>query len=146
MTIYPNATILGGQTVVGAGSTINGSVFLIESVPPGHTVSIRHPQPEIRPRPARRTNKAADSTDLPENLIPPGDFQVCSGSMGCVLCGRPARSGPDWLAYDFLPCLSRMAINFDQPVPLFPLPQCLLLPYGTTPAAHLRTALPTHDC
>ncbi|MDR3211294.1 MAG: serine acetyltransferase [Planctomycetota bacterium] len=34
--IYAGATILGGETVVGEGSTIGGSVWLTESVPP-HT-------------------------------------------------------------------------------------------------------------
>ncbi len=32
--IYANATVLGGETVVGRGSTIGGSVWLLHSVPP----------------------------------------------------------------------------------------------------------------
>ncbi len=36
--IYANATILGGDTVLGRGSTINGNVFVTRSVPPGTTV------------------------------------------------------------------------------------------------------------
>ena len=36
--IYAGATILGGETVVGRGSTIGGSVWLTESVPPGSRV------------------------------------------------------------------------------------------------------------
>ncbi len=32
--IYSNASILGGDTVIGAGSTVAGNVFLMESVPP----------------------------------------------------------------------------------------------------------------
>jgi serine O-acetyltransferase len=36
--IYANATILGGQTVIGAGSTIGGNVWLTESVAPGSRV------------------------------------------------------------------------------------------------------------
>jgi serine O-acetyltransferase len=39
--IYPNATILGGDTVIGRGSTINGNVFVTRSVEPGTTVT-RH--------------------------------------------------------------------------------------------------------
>jgi serine O-acetyltransferase len=39
--IYPNATILGGDTVIGRGSTINGNVFVTRSVAPGTTVT-RH--------------------------------------------------------------------------------------------------------
>ncbi len=36
--IYAGATILGGETVIGRGSTIGGSVWLTESVPPGSRV------------------------------------------------------------------------------------------------------------
>lgn len=36
--VYANATILGGDTVVGKGSTIGGNVFLTQSVPPGSVV------------------------------------------------------------------------------------------------------------
>ncbi len=34
VTIYPNSTMLGGETVIGARSTIGGNVFLVQSVPP----------------------------------------------------------------------------------------------------------------
>jgi serine O-acetyltransferase len=37
--IYANATILGGDTVVGAGSVIGGNVWLTHSVPPGSVVT-----------------------------------------------------------------------------------------------------------
>jgi serine O-acetyltransferase len=33
VTIYPNSTVLGGETVVGARSTVGGNVFLTQSVP-----------------------------------------------------------------------------------------------------------------
>jgi serine O-acetyltransferase len=33
VTVYPGATILGGETVIGEGSTIGGNVFLTTSVP-----------------------------------------------------------------------------------------------------------------
>ena len=36
--IYANATILGGETVIGRGSVIGGNVWLTSSVPPGSTV------------------------------------------------------------------------------------------------------------
>jgi serine O-acetyltransferase len=48
VTIYPNVTILGGDTVVGRGCTINGSVFLTFSVPPNYTVRVKHPELELR--------------------------------------------------------------------------------------------------
>lgn len=38
VTIYPNATILGGETVIGSGSTIGANVFLMESVAPASLV------------------------------------------------------------------------------------------------------------
>src|SRR5271165_685750 len=38
VTIYPNATILGGETVIGSGSTIGANVFLMASVAPGSLV------------------------------------------------------------------------------------------------------------
>ena len=37
--LYANAIVLGGQTVVGAGSTIGGNVWLTRSVPPGSVVT-----------------------------------------------------------------------------------------------------------
>lgn len=36
--IYPGATILGGDTVVGKGAVVGGNVFLMKSVPPHTTV------------------------------------------------------------------------------------------------------------
>lgn len=38
--IYPNATVLGGKTTLGAGSTVGANVFLRESVPPHSFVSM----------------------------------------------------------------------------------------------------------
>jgi serine O-acetyltransferase len=37
--IYANATILGGQTVIGKGSVIGGNAFVTASVPPGSKVT-----------------------------------------------------------------------------------------------------------
>jgi serine O-acetyltransferase len=46
--IYANATILGGKTVIGRGSTIGGNVFLMESVPPNSFVASKHPELHIK--------------------------------------------------------------------------------------------------
>lgn len=46
--IYSNATILGGDTVIGQGSVIGGNVFLMESVPPYSVVSANHPELRIK--------------------------------------------------------------------------------------------------
>jgi serine O-acetyltransferase len=54
VTIYPNATILGGETEIGEGSTIAGNVFLLESVPPYSRVSHEPHSLLIRPRESPR--------------------------------------------------------------------------------------------
>lgn len=43
--IYPTATILDGETVIGAGTTIGGNVWITESVPPDTKVILNHPKP-----------------------------------------------------------------------------------------------------
>ncbi|HEY2711010.1 MAG TPA: serine O-acetyltransferase EpsC [Chthoniobacterales bacterium] len=57
VTIYPNSTILGGRTTVGAGSTIGGNVFLMQSVPPDSLVYYEAKQMRViskRERPAEQ--------------------------------------------------------------------------------------------
>lgn len=39
--IYPGATILGGDTVIGKGAVIGGNVWVTHSVPPGVTVTLK---------------------------------------------------------------------------------------------------------
>lgn len=46
--IYANATILGGNTVVGAGATVAGNTFVTESIPAGAKVSAMHPELNVR--------------------------------------------------------------------------------------------------
>ena len=46
--IYSNASILGGDTLIGRGSTIGGNVFLMESVPPYSFVAAIHPELKIK--------------------------------------------------------------------------------------------------
>jgi serine O-acetyltransferase len=48
--IYANATILGGDTVIGKGSTIGGNVFLMESVPPESFVAYSNLELHIKPK------------------------------------------------------------------------------------------------
>jgi len=45
--IYANATILGGNTVIGRGSVIGSSVWLTHSVAPGTTVTLESPKLRI---------------------------------------------------------------------------------------------------
>lgn len=48
VTIYAQATILGGDTVVGAHSTVGGNVWLTESVEPYTFVSLENPKLVVR--------------------------------------------------------------------------------------------------
>jgi serine O-acetyltransferase len=63
--IYPNASILGGDTVIGQGATINGNVFITQSVPPHTRVSVKHPELQYRNRRPREFVQEA-----------PPDFQI----------------------------------------------------------------------
>ena len=49
VTIYANAIVLGGETNLGDGSIVGGSVFLTHSVEPGHQVSITPPVLNVCP-------------------------------------------------------------------------------------------------
>ncbi|MEO1235571.1 MAG: serine acetyltransferase [Planctomycetota bacterium] len=49
VTIYGNAIVLGGQTVIGEGATINGSLFVTRSVPAGHTASVDQLEVKLKP-------------------------------------------------------------------------------------------------
>ena len=46
--IYSNATILGGETIIGKGTTVGGNVLLVESVTPGSFVTTNSAQPKVR--------------------------------------------------------------------------------------------------
>ena len=48
VTIYANATVLGGQTTLGQGSVIGGSVFVTKSIPAGSRVALKAPEPRVR--------------------------------------------------------------------------------------------------
>jgi serine O-acetyltransferase len=52
--IYANATILGGDTVVGRGSIIGANVFLMESVPPHSLVVSEHARLKVKNDPPER--------------------------------------------------------------------------------------------
>lgn len=47
--IYPGATILGGDTVIGKGAVVGGNVWLTRSVPPGATVTLKTDTPPEAP-------------------------------------------------------------------------------------------------
>ena len=62
VTIYPNSTVLGGETVIGAGSTIGGNVFLTNSVPPNSLVFYEAKQLQV----VQKLPRGRVSADLPE--------------------------------------------------------------------------------
>jgi serine O-acetyltransferase len=60
--IYANATILGGDTVIGKGSVIGGNVFITSSVPPLNQVTAEPPKLKYRDkRPKSQRGGAFDS-------------------------------------------------------------------------------------
>jgi len=62
VTIYANAIILGGDTILGEGCTIGGSTFLTSSVPAGCTITST--APELRVRPPRTAPFAEPAADF----------------------------------------------------------------------------------
>ncbi len=63
VTIYANAAVLGGQTELGDGAVVGGSVFLAQSVEHDHQVSNAPPQLRIRQRDQRRDPDAPPAPD-----------------------------------------------------------------------------------
>jgi serine O-acetyltransferase len=61
VTIYPNSTVLGGETIVGARSTIGGNVFLTHSVPPDSLVSYEANQLQVVHKLARAEQQPNES-------------------------------------------------------------------------------------
>ena len=58
VTIYSNASVLGGETVIGEGSVIAGSIFVTESVPPNSRVTAE--AQKILVREAHKPKKPTD--------------------------------------------------------------------------------------
>lgn len=63
VTIYPNSTVLGGETVIGARSTIGGNVFLVNSVPPDSLVFYEEKQLQTRSKVAGRPHAKLATDD-----------------------------------------------------------------------------------
>ncbi len=55
VTIYAHATILGGDTTIGANSVIGGNVWLLDSVPPNSIAYFKSDDLVIRPRQKKET-------------------------------------------------------------------------------------------
>ncbi len=71
VTIYANAIILGGDTVIGEGSTIGGSVFVTTSVPPNSVVTFT--PPELRMKTKGESGSGSDGRSKPQ---PPASNQT----------------------------------------------------------------------
>ncbi len=69
VTIYANAIILGGETIIGDNSVIGGSVFVTSSVPPDSIVTFK--PPELRMK--QKGNDQAKLTDA-SSSEPTDDF------------------------------------------------------------------------
>jgi serine O-acetyltransferase len=67
VTIYANATVLGGETTLGQDAVIGGSVFLTSAIPDNARVTVK--APELRVSKRRKT-------DHRQSIIDPHDFQI----------------------------------------------------------------------
>lgn len=61
VTIYAGAVILGGDTEIGDDCVIGGSVFITQSVPPGHVVRQKTPELVLRASPEAQARRARRS-------------------------------------------------------------------------------------
>ncbi|MFI5356491.1 MAG: serine O-acetyltransferase [Opitutales bacterium] len=62
VTIYASTTIMGGDTVIGAGSTVAGNVFVTHSVPPRSLVVMEEKGVKVLNKDARQTSEQNDWT------------------------------------------------------------------------------------
>jgi len=72
VTIYANAIVLGGDTVLGERSVIGGSVFVTSSVPPDSIVTFQPPELRVKPKGGGKrapAKSAADAEAMPDYMI-----------------------------------------------------------------------------
>ena len=69
VTIYANAIVLGGDTVLGAHSVIGGSVFVTSSVPPHSVATFKPPQLRLKQLDDRQPESPPESTQMPDYVI-----------------------------------------------------------------------------
>jgi serine O-acetyltransferase len=72
VTIYANAIVLGGQTVIGDGCVVGGSVFLTRPVAPGHEVAIVPPVLQVRPPRTGGPIEVGPAADTAARIVTPG--------------------------------------------------------------------------
>lgn len=72
VTIYANAIILGGDTVIGENSVIGGSVFVTSSVPPNSVVTFKPPELRLKAKGAEVSPKPEskpEAENMPDYMI-----------------------------------------------------------------------------
>lgn len=72
VTLYANAIVLGGETVIGENSVIGGSVFVTSSVPPDSVVTFKPPELRVKVRPEDKQDMTAKETpaeSMPDYMI-----------------------------------------------------------------------------
>lgn len=72
VTLYANAIVLGGDTVVGENSVIGGSVFVTSSVPPNSLVTFKPPELRVKSRdgaPGPKPQPASPAESMPDYMI-----------------------------------------------------------------------------
>lgn len=94
VTLYGGAIILGGDTVIGQGSTIGGSVFLTKSVPPDHTVSMKLSDLKISANRRRKPERkpAAAGMAQPRRHMPRALDPCADHPWRLAACPTPRRS------------------------------------------------------
>ena len=60
VTVYASTTIMGGDTVIGAGSTIGGNVFVTQSVPQRSLVLVQEQSLKVLSKDHRESADAPD--------------------------------------------------------------------------------------
>jgi len=78
--IYPNATVLGGETVIGRGSVVGGNCWVTKSVPANTTVAIERPKLQFK-----NGDHAAGPPDAPCESAP---------RQSCTCNHDPSCTGP----------------------------------------------------
>jgi serine O-acetyltransferase len=63
VTIYPGAAILGGDTVIGAGSTVAANVFITHSIPPQSLVMYEETELKVIPK-RKKGSSVSDGQDF----------------------------------------------------------------------------------
>ncbi|MFW5857741.1 MAG: serine O-acetyltransferase EpsC [Planctomycetota bacterium] len=96
VTLYAGATILGGDTVIGQGSTVGGNVWLTHSIPPGTKVVLGDPDLVMLEKKAAPAPAAKDAGGAPAAAdTSRAAAWSCPGARDCTRtpCPRPGTDG-----------------------------------------------------